>query len=505
DGLMLYTYFENFDTRFTDEFGFNEPIVAEFKKRYGVDIRTQDFDHAKWGELRGEYITEFLRQLHTGLKINGKQLRICLSANNPETMQEWPFNSGQVNMRIKMDWRTWLKEGVVDQVCVMGGSDDKGGEFIQRLLDAGAKPSQVCLFTERPFYQSLKKWVDRGVTIVGWSAPFATQPLERYMMDEVSEADLSSLDWKRRAQALVGLKAGTLSAETQKQLEAQAADANLLVRREAMIAIARVGTKNPKIIEDALADPESCVRTEAALAASSSMTDQMLRRLLLEVDRRPDWMFAEAVAEAINKSKLRTSPALTEMLSNPSPAVRRIAAREAKADSETTRKLLRHILSLDTDSAARYYAVATYVDSGVDFLQCLSTCMLDSDPIVSNQATVLTRQLASKLTPEEKRTLSRLLAGRFLQYDSKSKRTDKDWGWRNAVDTLLVLNDQDKKSVEDQLYSDDSVLRNYVYMGLYLPHKEHSYAPVTETEAAEITRFWAETYQASRPPSTIKF
>jgi hypothetical protein len=87
DGLFLYTYFENFTTRFEHEFGFNAPIVAEYRRRYGVDIRTEPFDRRLWGELRGAYVTEFLRQLHGSLESQGKRLTVALSARNPDRIQ----------------------------------------------------------------------------------------------------------------------------------------------------------------------------------------------------------------------------------------------------------------------------------------------------------------------------------------------------------------------------------------------------------------------------------
>ena len=66
DGMSFYTYVENLGLRYVDEFGYNQPIVDEFKKRYGVDIRTEDFDKEAWAKVRGEYITQFLCELAVG-------------------------------------------------------------------------------------------------------------------------------------------------------------------------------------------------------------------------------------------------------------------------------------------------------------------------------------------------------------------------------------------------------------------------------------------------------
>ena len=65
DGVLFLTYAENYSTRFQDEFGYNEPVVAEFKRRTGVDLRTQAFSRSgsryDWYALRGEYVTAFFR------------------------------------------------------------------------------------------------------------------------------------------------------------------------------------------------------------------------------------------------------------------------------------------------------------------------------------------------------------------------------------------------------------------------------------------------------------
>ena len=53
------------DTREWDAYGFNEPVVAEYQKRCGLDIRHEDFDRTKWRQLRGEYYTQFLRDAKT--------------------------------------------------------------------------------------------------------------------------------------------------------------------------------------------------------------------------------------------------------------------------------------------------------------------------------------------------------------------------------------------------------------------------------------------------------
>ena len=89
DGVAFYTYVENYGYRYPEEFGFNEPIVSEFIRRYGVDIRTQKFDKQAWYRLRGEYVTQVLTELHAALSRKHKKLSIVVWADNPTAPMGW--------------------------------------------------------------------------------------------------------------------------------------------------------------------------------------------------------------------------------------------------------------------------------------------------------------------------------------------------------------------------------------------------------------------------------
>src|SRR2546422_10941551 len=59
DGIYMDTRTELMSPEHADQFGFNEPIVREFKQRYGVNILEEDFDVELWRSPRGEYFTLF--------------------------------------------------------------------------------------------------------------------------------------------------------------------------------------------------------------------------------------------------------------------------------------------------------------------------------------------------------------------------------------------------------------------------------------------------------------
>lgn len=76
DGVFLSTRSHSVPAEHGDQFGFNEPVVKEFERRYGVNILKSVFDLEQWRQLRGGYLTRFLREVNRDLKARGKQLSI---------------------------------------------------------------------------------------------------------------------------------------------------------------------------------------------------------------------------------------------------------------------------------------------------------------------------------------------------------------------------------------------------------------------------------------------
>lgn len=106
-----------------DQYGFNEPIVAEMKLRHGVDILTDPrfdwqnpaFDPAdpmvrNWRSLRGSYLTELVREIRQGLREVDPKIQLAMTVSGDHV--------GPVLGNSTMEWRTWVDEGLVD-VLVM--------------------------------------------------------------------------------------------------------------------------------------------------------------------------------------------------------------------------------------------------------------------------------------------------------------------------------------------------------------------------------------------------
>jgi hypothetical protein len=126
------------------EYGFNQPVVDEYFKRYGVNLRTEPFDKEKLRRLRGEFYTAFLKKAAAMVKASGR--KFCLHV--PDVAFGSPSQSTM--MEIHWDWRSWLDQGIPDEVTFKTIFTDnaftpEGLDLIKRCHDK-AIPISVCPF-----------------------------------------------------------------------------------------------------------------------------------------------------------------------------------------------------------------------------------------------------------------------------------------------------------------------------------------------------------------------
>lgn len=148
DGLLLTTAShcdQNCPYRVVDMFGYNQPIVKEYKRRYGVDISRfdnityerndahfitkfnfigNDFDLDLWHRLKGEYFTLFLKQVRQAL---GKKRKMIVAVNN-RTEGVRPM------ARHHMNWGQWAQKGIIDGLILCEYSKLKGRGFLDNPL-----------------------------------------------------------------------------------------------------------------------------------------------------------------------------------------------------------------------------------------------------------------------------------------------------------------------------------------------------------------------------------
>ena len=99
DGVYISTRGHRIVPEHSDDYGFNPPVAEAFKERYGVDILTQNFDLEAWRRLRGEFITEYLRDVRKLCDERGLTFGIGVPPGD---------HFGPPIGNIFLDWRTWV-------------------------------------------------------------------------------------------------------------------------------------------------------------------------------------------------------------------------------------------------------------------------------------------------------------------------------------------------------------------------------------------------------------
>ncbi len=117
DGIDIRTSAHGSNSDEPHEFGFNEPIVDEYRRRFGNDPTTDQEDLKKIAELRGEHYTAFLKEASQAVRENGKKMHVHLHAEafRPDPcygqLMAFPAN-------LHFDWKRWLREGLIDSATL---------------------------------------------------------------------------------------------------------------------------------------------------------------------------------------------------------------------------------------------------------------------------------------------------------------------------------------------------------------------------------------------------
>jgi hypothetical protein len=109
DGLFICLRSQSKPAAYGDQFGFNEPVRKEYRKRYGGDITKEDFDLQKWRNLRGEYLTRFIEELRDALGRDRYFLGVGAARGDI---------IGPPVGNAHLDWRQWIKRDLVDQLVI---------------------------------------------------------------------------------------------------------------------------------------------------------------------------------------------------------------------------------------------------------------------------------------------------------------------------------------------------------------------------------------------------
>gem|GEM_PF-3680650 len=105
------------------DYGFNQIIVDAYRDRYGVDIRTQRFDRAKWKQLRGEGLTALIRETATYLAGQGRELHMMVTPGPFAGFGDYSYLQEQKYLLwggVHCDVEKWVTMGWVHTVILYG-------------------------------------------------------------------------------------------------------------------------------------------------------------------------------------------------------------------------------------------------------------------------------------------------------------------------------------------------------------------------------------------------
>ena len=122
DGVFVCLRTQSRPADYADQYGFNEPIRAEFEERHGRDILHQEFDLQAWRDLQGSYLTIFFRELREALRPMDMSLAVGCARGDV---------IGPPIGNATLEWRTWLSEGIVDELVIDQSSTQCPSLWIQ--------------------------------------------------------------------------------------------------------------------------------------------------------------------------------------------------------------------------------------------------------------------------------------------------------------------------------------------------------------------------------------
>lgn len=453
DGMIFLTYVENFSQRFQDEFGYSEPIVQEFKKRFGIDIRKQEFTRYAslydWRKLRGEYVTTFLRELRTELNAKGIKLGMFLNPQDIHKSLIWatlPYDYQTIG-NFHLDVDTWVRDGIVDQLVIWGGcAPERLRKTVKEVSwltrDTGI---QVSAMSSNP-YKALTS-LDPAIERVGTMLDDANYYINSLIPEQTEEALAKGTIYEQ-------LRFLTQVAEKKSQCPAEKIlpflkSPNVLMRRMALYALG--ATKDPiaiPAIEAALADPEIGVKSAALTALSQNSNPESINKVFAMIEKDGVHPICEMARNMIPKFQPVPYAALIQAATgSPSKEVRNVALRvlgmiSVPADQkEATIDALIKGLD-DSYPYSRYSAamgLALYRSSPKAIEALLKTLKSPDAPIADRAALSLSEMVAAGYNGDLKPQIVQGIKDLFLEFGDGCDRSDLEWGHRAVGNALLAL------------------------------------------------------------------
>ena len=489
DGMMFYTYVEHCALRFEGEYGYSPPIVDEFKRRYGQDIRAEKFDKHAWCRLRGEYVTQFLRELHAAFSRHGKKLGVAIDPQNSHLPAPWLcVRDVRPTGRIHMDWERWVREGIVDEIMVYcNGPLEKALNDVVAVT-RGTKCA-ISTIHSAPFPRYHEHFARAGVrqVMVG-----SYDYIEWGYKQEQPAAALGSGDFLRRLRVLRQAAEKETKLPLERIVEATR-DPNVLVRRQAIRTLVALEAQDAApAIEAALADAENAVRCTAVSALSKLHRDGTVAKVFAALRERTCFQFANAATSCLANLPAERTADIVKGCRDANVGVRRVvvyALGRGRRRKEAVPDLLK--AAEDVDPHVRYCAVSALsrFASRPEVSDCLLARLDDAHPSVRNRAAIALRtgfQSHSRWVSRRQRAAVAALTKCFGQFAQAGQRPDADWSFRPVGNSLLALGPRGREALQGFMdQRSDKRLADFAWRILHVPQTGWRYVRCTEAEAAK--------------------
>ena len=497
DGIAFLTYVENYSLRFQDEFGYSEPIVADFKKAFHIDIRTEPFKRGAsredWLRLRGSYVTALLRELKTELDQHNTKLGMIVNSNDPRQPQSWNVPELMITAGSHhMDVDTWVRDGLVDELLVYGNNS---AQAQMKALDdllflARGTKTHVSVITSGPFREAWKPYQEQGVaTILAVSDDM--QHIERSFIAEQKADAIASSDVNVRMRILQQCIGGTLTLD-HTALVGCAKSPNVIERRLALQALGKAADAPLEPLLAGLDDAENGVRCMAALALAQRKTPAACGALLKAAERHGNHMLRECVVIALRRLTPFPAAELSEAaVHSESEKVREVAMRALMANATAALLPTFRAGVQDTARFPRFAATEALgnISKSAEAIELLIAGLDDKDVATANRAAVSLGKLAALNRPETAALRPKMLAALIAAFKKHNDpaRADAEWGWRPVGNAILDFGDEGAtalRTIRDQ--RDDLRLAELAWRVVDLTQRMNSFSELSseQNEAA---------------------
>lgn len=498
EGLIFHLYNENQGPRFDDEFGFNEPIREAYRERYGVDILHEDYDKQKLSDLRGEYLTQFFRELRDALQPMGVKVGVMLDAKHPDEPQRWlAFPDVRLSGRVTVDWRTYARERLVDELFVYFNGSPYA-TLRQVMKEADGAGMEFSTLASAGFPDPEADLREAGVwrTISGQN-----EQLEYGYPDPQPAEALDGDDFVARLSVLSQMGAGTTPADLDRVMAATH-DGSVLVRRRALRALVSIADRRPEIVtekvvarvEQLLDDPENIVRCTAVNTLAHLGGSPNMSALYDAFGRHASPMMQLFPAAPLASFPETRQDDLAAGMRHPTPQVRSMVI-NLVATGTARPALWPDILA---NAGHDDWHVRWSVARALEFIhppqaaEVLLGMLDDPHATVRNMAA---RNLANRLAAETRwvgglhRQAIDKLTAMFADYGQSSAADDAEWGWRGVGIALRKIGPRGVEALQRFLVQvDDPVLAHRAWHALYVEENDFDVKTIEIEEAEQAYR-----------------